>query len=455
MAITFVAAGTAAEAASGNIAALPRPAGLADLDVEVGYLVAKDNVSVTLPGTWTKKAEINSGTGLRLTIFWRRFATGDSTAAITVTHALGDVIRGRIFAYRGVVTTGDPFEATLTRANASVAGTGSQASLSLTTTSADAWRLHVIAVGDDTTAAVGASFAVTTTPAGVTVVVERDDWETATGTDESAGFYDCLQAAAGTQLGIRVTYTPTAAAFSANWEGALTPAPPGVALTRGDSTADGRAPAPQTDLTRGDGTADGRASVPNVPLTRGGSIADGRAPAGPEFATLTRGEAIANGTSPIASVTVSRGGAAADGRALSAVVSSILPRGNATAGGRAVSIRTSLTRGGCNAGGTALVFRVPLLRGGAIADGRDLVVTSGIPAPDIDLPASAFLTDTPTFLLIVEASATVNLTSSSSALECAAPTASVEVEERAATAAVGSVTALLNTDENGTEVGFA
>jgi hypothetical protein len=71
----------------------------------------RDNEVLAFPAGWTKKAEANNGTGLRLTIAWRRRAEGDSETNVLVTHADGEQIVGHVHVIRGAYPTGDPFEA--------------------------------------------------------------------------------------------------------------------------------------------------------------------------------------------------------------------------------------------------------------------------------------------------------------------------------------------------------
>lgn len=118
MAITFIAAGTVANAASGNVTPA-LPAGWAANDIVVGIVQAADNITVTVPAGWTKKLETNSTATLRQTVFYRRAVAGD--LAPVVTHAAGNAIIARLYAFRGCVAAGDPFGAALARANSATA----------------------------------------------------------------------------------------------------------------------------------------------------------------------------------------------------------------------------------------------------------------------------------------------------------------------------------------------
>src|SRR3954466_13829799 len=120
MAITLVAAGTAAHAASGNVTP-GLPAGFAADDIHICVVNAADNVVPTMPAGWTSKQGINNGLIERQTIFWRRAVGGDT--APVVTHAAGDSVTAQIFGFRGCVTAGDPIEAI----NGGSTGTGKTA----------------------------------------------------------------------------------------------------------------------------------------------------------------------------------------------------------------------------------------------------------------------------------------------------------------------------------------
>lgn len=119
MAVTRVAAGAAASAASGNVTPAMF-AGVAVDDIIVVVVTSGDNVACTFPVGYTIKAALNNGTTLRTTIAWKRAVGSD--AAPLVTHAAGDSIDARCIGYRGAAGAGgvsDPFDAAVTSANAS------------------------------------------------------------------------------------------------------------------------------------------------------------------------------------------------------------------------------------------------------------------------------------------------------------------------------------------------
>lgn len=101
MAITFVAVGATATAGSGNISP-GLPAGIQQDDYQILVVDAMDNVTVTLPGSWTKFAEGNNTAGQRSTFASNKFNTGDT--APTVTHTAGGTVGGYIMAFRSVNT---------------------------------------------------------------------------------------------------------------------------------------------------------------------------------------------------------------------------------------------------------------------------------------------------------------------------------------------------------------
>lgn len=108
MAITFVNAGTVGSTSGtgGNPSAPGIPASIATGDLMILVALAGDNVTITLPGGWTKFIEQNDGTAQRLTVAWKAYA-GDS--APTVTHTGGDSCVARIWAFRGTDTV-NPIE---------------------------------------------------------------------------------------------------------------------------------------------------------------------------------------------------------------------------------------------------------------------------------------------------------------------------------------------------------
>lgn len=105
MAVTFVNAGTYATGAATTITP-GFPASIAADDVLIAVLDSNDNNTVTPPAGWTKFAELNTGSGRRLTVAWLRYDGTQVAAAWTKTGTVA--FSGRILAFRGVKLTGSP-----------------------------------------------------------------------------------------------------------------------------------------------------------------------------------------------------------------------------------------------------------------------------------------------------------------------------------------------------------
>ena len=106
---TFVAAGTAAGSASAITPGLP--AGIQTDDILLLVLGTNQNEGITIPtpngGTWTEVAGSPANTtNTRLTIFYSRY---NGTQGDPTTSDSGDHQVGRIYAFRGVVNSGDPW----------------------------------------------------------------------------------------------------------------------------------------------------------------------------------------------------------------------------------------------------------------------------------------------------------------------------------------------------------
>ena len=118
MAISFVAAGTAGAAASGNITVTP-PATQTD-DLMVCAVTTFDNVLCSFPAGWSAiQFQQTNGLTQSMCMYWKR-AVG-AEAAFVVTHALGDSIVGNVGVFRGCRTAAEPggvFENSASQANA-------------------------------------------------------------------------------------------------------------------------------------------------------------------------------------------------------------------------------------------------------------------------------------------------------------------------------------------------
>ncbi len=114
----YQATGTQAQS-NGGAATCAWPTHQAD---DIGLLIVQTaNSPVTLGGSgagdWTEIADSPQGTGAenvatstRLTVYWAR-ATGSSQADVTIT-ADNNVVVGGITTFRGVITSGDPWDVT-------------------------------------------------------------------------------------------------------------------------------------------------------------------------------------------------------------------------------------------------------------------------------------------------------------------------------------------------------
>lgn len=143
---TFVAAG-AEDGAIGAITPV-LPAGLNTNDILLLFIETANEV-ITIPtpngGTWTEVASSPQGTGAlgtRLTVFWSRYngTQGDPTSSDSGNHQVG-----HIEAYRGVRTSGDPWN--ITSGNVDTTGPATLTVGGATTTVDNC--LVVIAVADD------------------------------------------------------------------------------------------------------------------------------------------------------------------------------------------------------------------------------------------------------------------------------------------------------------------
>lgn len=106
--VTFQAAGAVVNAASGNVTPA-LPTGWAANDIWLLLIASLDNINSTVPAGWTSiDAGTNNGAGLRTTLYWRRAVAGDT--APLVTHTAGSGISAVIIGYRGVITSGSPFD---------------------------------------------------------------------------------------------------------------------------------------------------------------------------------------------------------------------------------------------------------------------------------------------------------------------------------------------------------
>lgn len=137
MAVSFVAAGTTAKVASGDLS-VDAPAGIAANDILLLVYFGRDSVSPTVGNGYTLKQSAG-GSNRRSRVFWKR--TNGTESATTVTHTAGDAALAAILAFRGCPTTGDPFDSA--SGGQSSASSGSVSVPTLTTASDNAYVLMV------------------------------------------------------------------------------------------------------------------------------------------------------------------------------------------------------------------------------------------------------------------------------------------------------------------------
>ncbi len=107
--ITFVNAGTEVKVGSGNMASVGIPAGIQNNDILVVVVHQRDNVDSTILTDWTPKVQGNGNSTNRLEVWWKR--TTGSEPPPTVARVGGNSGIAVMLAFRGAVTSGDPFDA--------------------------------------------------------------------------------------------------------------------------------------------------------------------------------------------------------------------------------------------------------------------------------------------------------------------------------------------------------
>lgn len=147
---TFVAAGAAvnrAEGTGGNTAGVTVPAGIQANDILQVLVISRDNQTHSLPAGWTQKFQASNGASTQISLWWKR-TTGSETAPV-VTHSGTGAIVARMSAFRGVITSGDPYDAI----SSSVSATGTAVSTAAITTTTDkALLCHFFGAGTGNTA---------------------------------------------------------------------------------------------------------------------------------------------------------------------------------------------------------------------------------------------------------------------------------------------------------------
>lgn len=145
---TFVASGALSESTVTITPVLP--AGILADDILLAFF-STANEAVTIPtpngGTWTQVTNspqgsgVAGGAGSRLTVFWSRY---NGVQGNPTTNDPGNHIGGRISAFRGCITAGNPF-------NISSGAAGSTAAITVpgaTTTVADCLVVMALTTGD-------------------------------------------------------------------------------------------------------------------------------------------------------------------------------------------------------------------------------------------------------------------------------------------------------------------
>jgi hypothetical protein len=143
MAISFIAAGTAGTAGSGDVTP-GAPASILAGDILILCGHSRDNVAWSVDNGYTNIVTGNADSLNRLEVWWKR-TTGVETTT-TVTHTAGNSISVRVYAYRGCKTNGVPWDV----AGAVQANAGSPISTAaITTLLNDSMILHLMGSQDN------------------------------------------------------------------------------------------------------------------------------------------------------------------------------------------------------------------------------------------------------------------------------------------------------------------
>lgn len=103
--ISFVNAGTAASATSGNVTPA-LPAGIAQNDLLVCLVASRDNVVPSISG-WNQRYSVSFNTDLQSSLFWKIAGASESNPTVSYSGAAGVI--ARCFAFRGIDTS-SPFD---------------------------------------------------------------------------------------------------------------------------------------------------------------------------------------------------------------------------------------------------------------------------------------------------------------------------------------------------------
>jgi len=202
---TFQAAGTAVTG-TGTVS----PAWPAHLpgDVALLFIETEGDEAVTLPTAsgfvLIGQNNINDAAGTRLTVFWAR-ATSSAMAAPT-TNDPGNHVYAQILTYRGVATTGNPWDVTA----GGTSGTGTTVSVaSVTTTVAQTLVVQGVSRSNDNAAAAFSAQA----NGNLAGLAERVDAGTTSGSGGGFAVWDGVKATAGATGATTATVTNSSNAY--------------------------------------------------------------------------------------------------------------------------------------------------------------------------------------------------------------------------------------------------
>jgi hypothetical protein len=207
MAIQFVTVGTAGTAGSGNVTP-DAPATLKQNDILILCGHSRDNVVWSVDNGYASIVTGNAGTLNRIEMWWKRTTGVEGTT--TVTHTAGNSISTRIYAYRGCVLFGNPYNTVGTvQTNA-----GSPISTeAITTTFNDSMILHLYGSQDNNT---WSTFTGACTN-------DRGQATDTSGTDDSMGLADGILGKYGTSGTSAATQSAVGPDAGASVHVALTP----------------------------------------------------------------------------------------------------------------------------------------------------------------------------------------------------------------------------------------
>lgn len=175
MAISYVTAGTVASTATAATLTPGTPAGIANNDIlVVGAATWGNRHPITIDNSFTAKFQgwaganvVSSGYATSSLVAWKRTTGTEGTTTVTFSGT-NDTSIARMWAFRGVVTTGDPFEAEswlgfnydscgmMGVFNQQLCGSGSTGMWypAMTTLTNGAWPIWVMATCDNNTVTV-------------------------------------------------------------------------------------------------------------------------------------------------------------------------------------------------------------------------------------------------------------------------------------------------------------